>query len=143
MAKQINVAMKKILFVLFALFPLLINAQETSDKEYTGVIYNLPQLDNPPLYPGGIEKLYAFVNKCFKIPIIKEDGVYTIEISFVVEADGMMSSFKIVTNPGHGLGEEGLRAVKSIKEIWEPGILNGERVRTSCKLPIKITIKST
>lgn len=135
--------MRKILFVLFALFPLLTNAQEISEKEYVGEIYNLTQLEDQPVYPGGMEKLYAFVNKNFKMPLVNENGVFTIVIGFVVEADGTMSSFKIVKDPGHGLGEEGLNAVKRVKEKWEPGKLKGEKIRTSCSLPIKITVKSS
>lgn len=135
--------MKKILFVLIALFPLLINAQETSGVQYEGKIYDLTQLDKEPKYPGGLEKLYAFVNYRFRVPEIEEEGTFKVEIGFIVEADGTMSSHTIISDPGYGMGEEGLKVLKLVKEKWKPGKLNGKKVRAHYVFPIKITIKKS
>lgn len=94
-----------------------------------------------PRYPGGLEALYTFLNTKFRIPRVKEDIRAHIYVSFVIEKDGTMSSYKIIRDPGYGLAKEAIRVLKSIKERWIPGTINGLPVRCSYNLPITINIK--
>ena len=62
--------------------------------------------------------------------------------SFVVEKDGSMSNFKIIRDPGYGMGDETLRVLKLCKTKWKPGIIDGLPVRASYNLPLTINIKN-
>lgn len=85
--------------------------------------------------------MYKFVNKEFRVPKIKEDISASIYISFIIEKDGTMSSYKIIRDPGYGLGDEAIRVLKSIKEKWVPGTINGLPVRCSYNFPMTINIR--
>jgi protein TonB len=47
----------------------------------------------------------------------------------------------VLRDPGYGLGQEAIRVLKNIKTKWSPGIKNGNSVRTSYNLPIKVNIR--
>ena len=60
-------------------------------------------------------------------------------VSFVVEPDGMLSTFQIVRDPGMGCGKELVRVLKTMNEngpSWIPGIQGGEYVRVAFNLPV-------
>ncbi|MSQ79692.1 MAG: energy transducer TonB [Flavobacteriaceae bacterium] len=66
----------------------------------------------------------------------KEAGTEgTVKISFVVEKDGTLSSIKVSKGVSHGLDQEALRVVKSMKNHWTPGYQNRRPVRMSFSLP--------
>jgi len=94
-----------------------------------------------PEFPGGINAFYNSINKNFRIPDIKKNLSATINVSFVIEKDGTMSSYKVLRDPGYGLGDELLRVLKLIKEKWTPGMQNDKPVRTAQSLPLTINIK--
>ena len=99
-------------------------------------------LTKQPEFEGGIQGFYKYVNKEFIIPEINEDLTAKIYMSFVVEKDGTMSNIKALRDPGHGLGTEAERVLKSITKKWSPGEIEGKKVRTNYNLPITINIKS-
>jgi protein TonB len=57
---------------------------------------------------------------------------------FVIEKNGSLTDIKVLQNPGYGLDKEAIRVLKSLKTKWEPGIKNGNPVRTAFSLPIII-----
>ena len=98
-------------------------------------IFNPVNLDVVPVPKNGIEKFYAFVNNNYVIPNKKEKYTGKIYISFVIEKDGSLSTFKILRDAGTGTGEEAIRVLKMAPK-WIPGKLNNHLVRTSYNLPI-------
>ena len=99
-------------------------------------------LDSSPEFPGGLKRFSeAFVSK-FKTPELSEAMTMKIFVSFVVETDGSLSNIKVARDPGYGLGNEAIRALKAIKTKWKPGIQNGKAVRVSYNLPISVVLKS-
>lgn len=96
-------------------------------------------LDKLPQYPGGIEKFYRYVGNNFKNPELDVDQV-TVIMSFVIEKDGKMTDIKVLRSPGYGLDREAIRVLKSLKTKWEPGIKDGQAVRTLYTLPITVKI---
>jgi len=96
-----------------------------------------------PEYPGGIPEFHKFIMGKFKQPY-KIGHATTVKVyaSFVVEKDGSMSNFKILRDPGYGLGDETLRVLKLCKIKWKPGIIDGLPVRASYNLPLTINIKN-
>ena len=109
------------------------------------VIKNTPyaakDLDKQPSFLGGIQKFYAYVGNNFEKPELNEETTVTVKVSFVVEKDGSMSNIKIVDDPGFGLGQEAVRVLKSLKTEWNPGIYDGEPVRTFYNLPITVKLE--
>ena len=63
----------------------------------------------------------------------------TVVVSFVVERNGMLSSFKILRDPGLGCGKEVVRVLNTMNEgepSWIPGIQDGKYVRVAYNLPV-------
>ncbi len=110
----------------------LINTTPTNEPFVPGV------LDKQPEYPGGIEKFYQFVGNRFERPETDSSQPIRIIVYFVIEKNGTLTDIKVLQNPGYGLDKEAIRVLKSLKTKWEPGIKNGNPVRTSFTLPIII-----
>jgi len=94
-----------------------------------------------PKYPGGFDKMYAFLGENIKYPAdAKKNGVSgTVYITFVVKKDGVPTNFKILRGIGAGCDEEALRVMKLMPK-WEPGMHEGEPVNVQYNLPIKFTL---
>ncbi|MFA7444587.1 MAG: energy transducer TonB [Flavobacteriaceae bacterium] len=99
------------------------------------------EVDSTPEFPGGLDRFYKIVGKNFAIPQINRETTAIVYVSFVVETDGSLSDIQVLRDPGYGLGQEAIRVLKNIKTKWKPGIKNGEPVRTSYNLPIKVNIR--
>ena len=68
----------------------------------------------------------------------------TVVASFVVEKDGTISDAKIIKDIGGGCGEEVLRIVNAMNEVfihWRPGMKAGKPVRTRFNLPVKFRLE--
>ena len=98
-------------------------------------------LDKMPVFPGGIDKFRQYIGNNFEKPEVDIDKTITLIVSFVIERDGAMSEIKVLRDPGYGLAKEAIRVFKSLKTKWEPGILDGQKVRTAYSLPIAIKIE--
>ncbi|MFP9116531.1 M56 family metallopeptidase [Flavobacterium sp. RNTU_13] len=105
-------------------------------------VYNFTELDPQPEFPGGIGEFMKLVIKEFRVPDVKEDKPLRVYVQFVIETDGSMSGFKILRDPGYGLGNEAIRALKTITTKWNPGKVKGAAVRTSYALPITVNLKA-
>ncbi len=103
--------------------------------------YGTKELDKQPSFPGGIQKFYTYVGNNFEKPELNEETTITVKVSFIVEKDGSMSNIKVLEDPGYGLGQEAIRVLKSLKTDWNPGILDGEPVRTFYNLPITVKLE--
>ncbi len=103
-------------------------------------IYDQAGLAVKPTYPGGMNAFYKYVGDNFRTPEIDNVKSIKVYVTFVVEKDGSMSQIQALRDPGHGLGKEAERVLKSMKKKWEPGIQNGKPVRAKFNLPITINI---
>jgi nucleoside diphosphate kinase len=93
-----------------------------------------------PSFPGGIQAFYQKFADNFKMPAnVQRKQVSELKVSFVVEVDGSMSSFKVIED--NGLGQDAIEALKKIKEKWNPGFQDGKYVRASYNLPIRLNIE--
>ncbi len=59
----------------------------------------------------------------------------TVDISFVVGADGSISTVQVINGIGGGCDEEAVRVVQSMPK-WKPGIQRGKPVPVNYTLPI-------
>lgn len=118
-------------------------AQATTGKERNdSPVYNFADLDPQPEFPGGLGAFLRHVMLEFKVPDVKENNTYRIFVSFVVETDGSMSNYKVLKDPGFGLGDEAIRTLKTITTKWTPGKIDGKDVRTSYSMPITVNLKA-
>lgn len=128
-------------FLLTAIFPLLMNGQDVSPTvNYSGEVYEESKLDKKPEFPGGSNDFRRDIHLNFRIPEIDNKGNHIIRVSFVIETDGTMTNFKLVNDPGFGLGEEAIRVLSGFKKKWVPGVRKNETVRSLYILPIQINI---
>ncbi len=68
----------------------------------------------------------------------------TVVASFVVEKDGTVSDAKVIKDIGGGCGEEVLRIVNAMNEVfirWKPGMKAGVPVRTRFNLPVRFRLE--
>jgi len=94
-------------------------------------------LDEPALYPGGMDALRQYIAD--NIDINSIDGSSKVYLKFVVDTDGSISSV-IVTKSSEDCKSCEKAAIKVVKSMprWTPGKVNGEPVRSYYRLPIKI-----
>lgn len=95
-------------------------------------------LDKHPEFPGGMARFYSYVGNNFVKTDIGDEKTIRIYVSFVIERDGSMTDIKVPRDPGFGLGNEAIRVLKSLKTKWQPGIIDGQPVRTAYSLPITV-----
>jgi len=97
-----------------------------------------------PAYPGGQRALENFFNYNVEYPQQAADngteGV--INVSFIVDENGKVSSPKILgKRVGDGLEDEALRVVNKMPS-WTPGKVKGKNVKTRLTLPVRFQLES-
>jgi len=102
------------------------------------VVVTPSALDKLPEFPGGMQKFYNYVGNNFEKPEIESSNAFRVYVAFVIEKDGSMTDIKVIKDPGHGLGKEAIRVLKSLKTKWVPGMVGSKPVRTSYNLPITV-----
>lgn len=100
-------------------------------------IYEVKEVDVPPNYIGGFERISSIISENFLQPVSKEFKGGDVLISFIVESDGTISNTQIYKDLGFGTGEEALRVLKGIKN-WIPAKKNKKNVRCNFGIPIKL-----
>jgi protein TonB len=91
------------------------------------------------MYPGGLNELRKFIAENMDVSLIEGSG--KVNLKFVVDLDGTISSVEVVSEQGNceGCADAAKKVLRS-KELkkWEPGKINGTAVRSYFRLPIKI-----
>jgi len=108
---------------------------DASGSEIFKMVENMPQ-------PVGGEAAWAkFLqsNLRYTEKAMENEISGKVYVSFIVEADGHISSIKVERGPGYGLDEEAVRVLKLAKP-WKPGIQNGRPVRVQLTLPVNFTL---
>jgi protein TonB len=104
-------------------------------------VYNFVSMENPPTYPGGMDKFYKFLGDNIKYPPMAQDQNIqgNVHVSFTVEKDGSITDAKVERKLGYGTDEEAIRVLKLAKR-WNPGMQNGKPVRVKYNIPIKFSL---
>ena len=114
------------------------NGTEIETKPLNNGVENAASLDKQPLYPGGMERFYAYVGRNFEKPESDEPKTVRILVSFVIERDGIMTDIKVLSRTNEELNIEAVRVLKSLKTKWTAGVKDGQAVRTQYTLPITV-----
>lgn len=93
-----------------------------------------------PIPQGGITHFLENLAITYTEEARKNNVSGRVLISFVVEADGSLTEFKLLRGIGYGLDEEAIRSLKHSSK-WFPGIQNGKPVRVTYTLPIAFQVK--
>jgi protein TonB len=114
----------------------------SSSINYTdSTIYDV--FDVPPSYPGGLDSLYAFINRTIKYPPESNESGNQGKtfVSFIVNKDGTICDVKIIkTYVNKYLDAEAIRIVKLMSK-WIPGEISGKKVRTRFVLPVVFKLR--
>ncbi len=104
------------------------------------VVYKMFDLQKPPVYPGGEKELLKFLAENVRYPPQKPESNATgsLAISFVIEADGSMSTKKVLRG---GELAESLLKVLDLMPRWSPGMVNGQPVAVEFILPVRIHLE--
>lgn len=123
-----------------ALNTLTIMGYAKSDPE--NQVYSFVSIENPPTYPGGMDKFYKFIGENLKYPeeAKKNEIQGKVYLSFTVEKDGTINDVRVDRKLGYGTDEESVRVLKASKN-WNPGTLNGKPVRVRYNMPIQFSIR--
>lgn len=93
-----------------------------------------------PAPVGGMSEFVKWIAQNYKFPQSAQEANVKglIQVKFVVEKDGSLSSFEILRDMGFGTGKEAINLLQKAKE-WNPGIQNGIPVRVAFTLPIRLS----
>lgn len=107
----------------------------TMEADNTGIYSNVEYL---PSFPGGNKGLQKFFDNNLEYPATaSDDGVEgTVNVSFVVDENGKLTSPQVVGAPlGYGIENEAIRVINKMPS-WNPGKLKGKNVKTRFTLPV-------
>ncbi|HTJ48555.1 MAG TPA: TonB family protein [Cyclobacteriaceae bacterium] len=109
---------------------------------HEGNIFRYNVLSEPAEYPGGMKKLYKFLNSNIGYPIIarKLGIVGRVFVQFVINTDGSLSDVKIIKGVHESIDEESLRLVRSMPK-WVPGKSRGREVKSKFVLPLTYNLQ--
>jgi periplasmic protein TonB len=95
-----------------------------------------------PTYPGGQNAMEQFLALNIQYPPkAKENNIQgTVYAGFIVEADGTLSTYKVIKGIGAGCDEEVLRVLKSMPK-WNSGKQAGKAVRVRLTIPVKFKVE--
>src|SRR5690606_9256205 len=92
---------------------------------------------------GGMKSFVQWVADNYHFPqgAIDAGAKGLIQVSFVVEKDGSLSSFEVGKDMGYGTGTAAINLLKKARK-WNPGVQNGRPVRVAFTLPIRLQVNS-
>jgi protein TonB len=124
------------------MFPAVVLAQSKATKKHIKpdtTIYTT--VDVVPEFPGGLEKLGAYLAKT-EIPALDTtDNTPSgrIIIQMIVEKDGSLTHFKIVRSGNKTIDQAYLEHLRHSPK-WKPGLLRGKPIRVLFSLPIIVEL---
>ncbi|MEL6275304.1 MAG: energy transducer TonB, partial [Bacteroidota bacterium] len=151
--------MKLLLHIAVLLFGYLsqIVAQADSISTDTTVYVVVDEMPRFPTRCESLDTTTTFKNECSQQALLRyitarslypaearEKGIQgTPVITFIVEANGLISQPSIVRDPGGQLGLAALQAVLQMqKEVrWRPAIIDGKPVRYKFTLPVRFRLE--
>ena len=89
-------------------------------------------------FPGGNSAWTKYLQRNLRNDLDAPPGTYRVVVQFIVDKEGNISDVKALTNFGHGMEEEAIRAIKKGPK-WIPAIQNGRQVKAYRSQPITFT----
>ncbi|MCR5198496.1 MAG: M56 family metallopeptidase [Prevotella sp.] len=110
-------------------------AKSTEEQEPFDMVEQMPE------FPGGVQALMQFLYENIRYPEAAQTAGKEgrVVVQFVVEADGAVSSAKVVRSISEELDAEALRVVNAMPR-WTPGKHKGKAVRVKYTLPVSFRL---
>lgn len=117
----------------------LSSTTDNEQKSINDTIWDV--VEKNPLPPNGIKNFRKYLAESFRIPRTKEKIKAQITMRFVVNEDGILTDFKVLKEEPNNLGLalEYTRILRAA-EKWEPGVMNGRKVKVYYTLPLNLTL---
>jgi TonB family protein len=96
----------------------------------------------PQWIAPGYTSIEDYIAKNLKYPEdAKNKGIQgTVMVTVVIDTSGLVTDAAIDQDPGHGMGAEALRVIKSLPPL-KPALHNGNPVRMHMKFPVNFKIQ--
>lgn len=111
--------------------------------KYDSRVYDV--VEQMPSYPGGPDALQKYLRESINYPdpnkyacVMYSQG--RVVVSFVVEPDGSLSTFRVTRSIDTWNDKEALRVVRSMPH-WIPGKRNGAPVRVRYSVPVSFVLQ--
>lgn len=88
-----------------------------------------------PVPPGGLDGLMRFLAQNIHYPATQKDAEGKVFVSFVVQASGQPTDFKVIRGMAPEFDAEALRVLRLMSN-WTPGEQNGQPVPCHYTVPI-------
>ena len=116
--------------------------QRNNEQVDAAEIIDFPDVDAS--FPGGSAAMKKWIDTHLQYPEISRElgDQGRVYITFVVEPDGSITGVDVMRS---GITEELNREAKRIVRTmpkWEPGEVNGQKVRARCRLPITFSLEN-
>ena len=100
-----------------------------------------PRADVDPEFQGGAKKLASYMAKNIKYPgkSDRQGEMGTVIIQFIVMEDGTINGVEILKGVTPSLDAESIKVVKSMPP-WNPGTIDGHKVRVLLNIPIQFIL---
>lgn len=100
-------------------------------------VKTIRELDDLPVFPGGMSQLVRWLTQNLKYPETAKNEKVSgkVLVSFVINAEGVVTDVKLVKPVDQRLDREALRVVRMMPK-WQPGLINGKPCKTLVNLPI-------
>ncbi|HTE00215.1 MAG TPA: energy transducer TonB [Mucilaginibacter sp.] len=99
------------------------------------------ECEHQPTFPGGTKAFQKYLLKNLKWPdktgMIDVQG--KVRVSFVVEKDGTLTNFKVLRKLHPLFDAEAIKVLKKSPR-WNPGTVNGHKVRARYLVPINFQL---
>ena len=100
-------------------------------------------IDSVPSYLPNEEAFFRFLSENISYPINasqnKTEGI--VEISLLVDTNGVLSDFIIENGIGNGCEEEAIRVIKLTSGNWSPAFYNGNAIPTRVLCYIRFRLR--
>ena len=98
-------------------------------------------VEKEPEFKGGMHAFYQFLEQNLRYPAeMRKNNIQgKVFITFIVEQDGSLSSFKVLRDIGYGSAEETERVFR-LSPKWNPGLQNGRTVRVQYTMPVSFAL---
>ena len=108
--------------------------------EVYGEIYEY--VEQMPIFPGGQEALFNFLNKNIKYPPIAErKGIQgRVLVTFVITKEGIVTNVNIAKSVDPSLNKEALRVIRMLPD-WTPGRKDGKVVNVKFTVPVSFNLR--
>jgi len=136
-------------FFLIAISFLFLHAANSQDKVMAIAEY-MPSLDGCETIKDRAqrgdctrEKISVSLSENLKLPKeMRDAGVISgaVVVEIVVDKEGDVSDMKIVDDPGYGMADAAIKALKKLNKSWHPAEHFGEKVSAKIAVPVQFVL---